>query len=86
MMSTQAVPVVPLAPAEPFVDPDTAANYLRTTRRHVLEMVREGLIPGHPLDPHAKKKDWRSLLSELHAYMLSCDQRPPGARKPPRRV
>ena len=86
MMSTRAVPVVPLAPAEPFVDPDTAANYLRTTRRHVLEMVREGLIPGHPLDPFAKKKEWRFLLSELHAYMLSCDERPPGARKPPRRV
>ena len=41
--------VVPAAPAESFVDPDTAANFLRTTRRHVLEMVREGLIPGHPL-------------------------------------
>ena len=63
---------------EPFVDPDTAARYLHTTRRHVLEMVRHGLIVGHPLDP--------ALLSELYAYMLSCDQRPPGARKPPRRV
>src|SRR6266567_4122381 len=83
---TQPVPIAPVVPAEIFVDPDTAANYLRTTRRHVLEMVREGLIPGHPLDPYAKKKDWRFLLSELHAYMLSCDQWPPGARKPPRRV
>ena len=71
---------------EPFVDPDTAARYLHTTRRHVLETVRHGLIVGHPLDPHSKKKDWRFLLSELYAYMLSCDQRPPGARKPPRRV
>jgi len=73
-------------PAEIFVDPDTAANYLRTTRRLVLVMLREGLTPGPPLDPYAKKKDWRFLLSELHAYMLSCDQRPPGACKPPRRV
>jgi Helix-turn-helix domain len=89
-MSTQPGPVNPVesppASVEPFVDPDTAAHYLHTTRRHVLEMVREGLIPGHPLDPHAKKKDWRFLLSELHAYMLSCDQRPPGAHKPSRRV
>jgi excisionase family DNA binding protein len=85
-MSSQTIPVMPPAPVEPFVDPDTAANYLQTTRRHVLEMVREGLIPGHPLNPNTKKKDWRFLLSELHAYMLSCDQRPPGARKPPRRV
>jgi hypothetical protein len=89
-MSTQPAPVTPvespLAPVEPFVDPDTAALYLQTSRRHVLEMVRQRLIPGYPLDPHAKKKDWRFLLSELRAYMLSCDQRPPGAHKPPRRV
>jgi len=71
---------------EPFVDPQTAANYLQTTRRHVLEMARAGLIPGYPLDPGSKKKDWRFLLSELHSYMVSSDQRPPGARKPPRRV
>jgi len=84
--TTRTSPFTPLEPVEPFVDPDAAANYLRTTRRHVLEMVRQGLIPGYPLDPHAKKKDWRFLLSELHAYMLSCDQRPPGARKLLRRV
>jgi hypothetical protein len=71
MMSTQTIPVVPPAPMARFVDPDTAANYLQTTRRRLLEMVREGLIPGHPLDPHTKKKDWRFLLSELHAWMLS---------------
>ncbi len=71
---------------EPFVDPDTAAEYLQTTRRHLLEMVRKGLVVAHPLDPNAKKKDWRFLLSELHDYMVSCDARPPGARKPPRRV
>jgi len=81
-MSTQTSPFTPLEPVEPFVDPDAAADYLRTTRRHVLAMVREGLIPGHPLDPNAKKKDWRFLLSELHACMVSCESRPPGARKP----
>jgi excisionase family DNA binding protein len=70
MMFARNIPVVANAPAEPFVDPDTAANYLQTTRRHLLEMVRKRLIPGHPLDPHAKKKDWRFPLSEVHAYML----------------
>jgi hypothetical protein len=80
-------PIQPHIPEpEPFVDPDTAAQYLRTTRRHVLEMVRSGLIVGHPLNPDSKKKDSRFLLSELHAYMLSCDSRPPGAPKPARRV
>ena len=70
-MSTQPGPVsLPESPPalEPFVDPDTAANYIHTTRRHLLGMVREGLILAHPLDRHAKKKDWRFLLSELHAY------------------
>ena len=67
---------------EPFVDPGTAARYLGTTRRHLLEMVRAGLILGHPLDPRSKKKDWRFLLSELRACMVSCESRPPGARKP----
>jgi hypothetical protein len=88
LMSSQTTAFTPPVrfDPEPFVDPDTAAYYLRTTRRHVLEMVRAGLIVGHPLDPHSKKKDWRFLLSELHAYMLSCESRPPGARKPPRRV
>jgi hypothetical protein len=78
--------VAPPLRGEFFVHPDIAAKYLQTTRRHLLEMAREGLIPGHPLDPNARKKDWRFLLSELHAYMLSCDQRPPGAHKPTRRV
>src|SRR2546422_279965 len=49
-MSTQTSPFTSFEPVEPFVDPDAAANYLRTTRRHVLAMVREGLIPGHPLE------------------------------------
>ena len=86
VISAQTIPAASPEPVESSVDPGTAARYLHTTRRHVLEMVRAGLIVGHPLDPHAKKKDWRFLLSELHAYMLSCDQRPPGACKPPRRV
>jgi hypothetical protein len=62
-MSSQTAALTPPAQfePEPFVDPDTAARYLRSTRRHVLEMVRAGLIVGHPLDPRSKKKDWRLL-------------------------
>lgn len=86
MRSTESVPMAPSALDEGFVDPDTAASYLQTSRRHLLTMARTGLIPSYPLDPQAKKRDWRFLLSELHAYMLSCGQRPPGAHKPPRRV
>ncbi len=71
---------------EAFVDPDTAAEFLGITRRTLLQKVRAGKLPGHPVDPAAEKKDWRFLLSELHAYMLSCETRPPGAPKPARRV
>ncbi len=71
---------------EAFVDADTAAGFLGITRRTLLQKVRAGKLPGHPVDPAAEKKDWRFLLSELHAYMLSCESRPPGALKPPRRV
>ena len=59
MMSTQAVPVVRLAPAEPFVDPDTAANYLRTTRRHVLEMVREAVQISPRFTPRPNQRQRR---------------------------
>ena len=67
-------------PVEHFVDPKAAADFLRTSRRHVLEMVRKGGIPGHPLDPASQKKEWRFLLSELRQYMLECGQRPPEAQ------
>jgi hypothetical protein len=69
---------------EYFVDPQAAAHYLRTSRKHVLEMVRKGIIPGHPLDPASQKKDWRFLLSELRDHMLKCGQRPPEAHNPRR--
>jgi len=79
-------PAAPTATIEHFVDGDRAATFLGITRRTLLQKVRDGKIPGHALDPSAEKKDWRFLLSELHAYMVSCETRPPGARKPPRRV
>ena len=66
---------------EAFVDATTAAGFLGITRRTLLQKVRAGKLPGHPVDPAAEKKDWRFLLSELQAYMLSCETRPPGALK-----
>ena len=66
-------PSAPASTLEYFVDGDTAATFLGITRRTLLQKVRDGKIPGHALDPSAEKKDWRFLLSELHAYMVSCD-------------
>ncbi len=71
--------------AEPFVDADTAAAFVGISRRTLLQKARAGKLPGHPLDPHAKKKDWRFKLSELDQFLratvhsptrLICSRRP----------
>ncbi len=87
-MSASHAIVTALTPPklEAFVDAETAAGFLGITRCTLLQKVRAGKLPGHPVDPAAEKKDWRFLLSELHAYMLSCETRPPGALKPIRSV
>jgi hypothetical protein len=54
---------------EPFVDADIAAAFLGITRRTLLQKVRTGKIPGHPLDPTAQKKEWRFKLSELDRFI-----------------
>ncbi len=56
---------------EPYVDAETAAAFLRLTRRTLLQKVRAGKIPGHPLDVNARKKDWRFKLSELDHCLCS---------------
>ncbi len=59
------VPAPPPQNLEPFVDADIAATFLGITRRTLLQKVRAGKIPGHPLDSTAKKREWRFKLSEL---------------------
>ena len=65
------VPHVPSENLEPFVDADIAAAFLSITRRTLLQKVRSGKIPGHPLDRGAKKKEWRFKLSELDRYLCT---------------
>jgi excisionase family DNA binding protein len=61
-----------------FVSADAAAMFLGITRRTLLQKVREGKIPAHPLDPSAQRKEWRFKLSELDRVLVarlnSCDQ------------
>jgi hypothetical protein len=57
--------------SERFVDADTAAAFVGVTRRTLLQKARAGKLPGHPLDPAAKKKDWRFKLSELDRFLRS---------------
>lgn len=54
-------------PPEPYVDADVVAAYAHTTRRHVLQLTRAGKFPAHPLDPDAKRKQWRYKLTEIDA-------------------
>jgi hypothetical protein len=55
--------------AERFVDADALAEHLSVARRQVLEMTRRGIIPGHPIDPTAGRKQWRYKLSEVDSAL-----------------
>jgi len=66
-----SVPVSPSQTFERFVDAETAAAFLGITRRTLLQKARVGRIPGHPLDPAAKKREWRFKLSELDRLLSS---------------
>jgi hypothetical protein len=70
---------------EYFVDADEASLFVKLDRRTVLQWARDGRIPAHPLDPHAVRKDWRFLLSELDSWLRgqvnsACRSRPASAR------
>ncbi len=55
---------------ERYVAPEVAAEFLATTRRRVVELVRRGLIPGYRM-PGSIRHEWRFKLSELDAAMHS---------------
>jgi len=61
---------------EPFVTADDIALHLSVTRRQVLEMTRQGIIPGHPLGVGVSRKVWRYKISEVETAIAS------GIRKP----
>lgn len=66
MSASRAIfPISMFQRLESFVDAETAARFLGITRRTLLQKVRAGKIPGHALDPDARKKEWRFKLSEL---------------------
>ena len=59
MSASQVFQTSPFQNIERFVSADTAAMFLGITRRTLLQKVRAGKIPGHPLDPTAHRKEWR---------------------------
>lgn len=62
MATSQALSVQPPLQIERFVNAETAAMFLGISRRNLLQKVRAGKIPAHPLDPAAQKKEWRFKL------------------------
>jgi predicted DNA-binding transcriptional regulator AlpA len=62
---------------EQYVDADAVAEYLKITRRQVLEMTRSGAFPGYPLGMGATRRMWRYRLSEIDAAVASCASTPP---------
>jgi excisionase family DNA binding protein len=64
---------------EPFVDADTAADFLSVTRRRVLEMARAKEIPAHPIGC-GNRKTWRFRLSELADAVVTKPVRDPRSK------
>jgi len=58
-------------PQEHFVDAAVASKYFSCSRKHVLRLSDQGLIPAHPLPGSTQRRTWRYLLSELRAWMLA---------------
>jgi hypothetical protein len=52
---------------EPFVSATKAADFVDLQPRHLLALARRGIGGAYPVDPNAKRKVWRFLLSELAA-------------------
>lgn len=53
---------------EPFVDAIQGAEFLGIRPRRLLELVRAGHLPGHPIG-QGRRKTWRFRLSELAEAM-----------------
>jgi excisionase family DNA binding protein len=64
---------------EPFVTPDEVASHLKATRRFVLELTRDGILPAHPLFSGSRRKMWRYKLSEVDQALALWSKKPVGA-------
>ncbi len=72
-----------MTPLEHFVDTATAAEFLAISESHLRQLVRKGIIPGHPLDLGGQRKLWRFLLTEVSEFSAgaSCAERVPFKRQ-----
>jgi excisionase family DNA binding protein len=58
-----------VAPHEPFIGAERAANFLDMPRKTLLALPRRGRIPAHGIPGKGRKKSWRFRLSELDHWM-----------------
>ncbi len=73
----------PFSTTEPFVDAQTAAEFLSIRPRRLLELARADILPGHALGI-GKRKVWRFRLSELAGALADGVDSPaavPGSQK-----
>ena len=72
------------SPLEPFVDAVKAGDFLTLRPRRVLELARQGRIPGYPLG-NGQRRVWRFRLSELASALTSspvkCPRQSPAPRQ-----
>lgn len=68
---------------EPFVDAIQAAEFLSLRPRRVLELARQGAIPGHPLGS-GERRVWRFRLSELASVLCAGEVNYPRLSPAPR--
>ena len=68
---------------EPFVDATKAAEFLSLRPRRVLELARQGAIPGHPLGT-GERRVWRFRLSELASAICAGELNYPWLSPAPR--
>jgi len=54
---------------EYFVDASVAAKFLGCSRKYILRLSKQGVIPAHPIS-FGRRVTWRYLLSELRAWVL----------------
>lgn len=73
---------LPTGDLEPFVDAIRAAQFLSLRPRRVLELARQGILPGHPIGT-GKRCFWRFRLSEIAATVASAEQSGLASQKRP---
>jgi hypothetical protein len=62
------------ATLEPFVNAESAGEFLQLQPRRVLRLARQGKLPAYPIG-NGPRRVWRFRLSELAATMLDSRQR-----------